>query len=43
MKILIKILNEKAEKVYENHGHFHDGDAGLDLYILENQIFNPLV
>ena len=41
MKILIKILNEKAEKFYENHGHFHDGDAGLDLYILENQIFNP--
>ena len=41
MKLLIKILNEKAKEFYENHGHFHDGDAGLDLYILEEQIFLP--
>ena len=39
MKILIKPLNNVAKKFYENHGHFHDGDAGLDLYVLENQIF----
>ncbi|MDP7465325.1 MAG: dUTP diphosphatase, partial [Candidatus Marinimicrobia bacterium] len=23
------------------HGHFHDGDAGLDLYVLENILFEP--
>ena len=28
----VKILNENARNFYENHGHFHDGDAGLDLY-----------
>jgi len=36
MKLFIKVLNEKAKKYYENHGHFHKGDAGLDLYVLEN-------
>ena len=41
MKILIKILNVKAGQFYKNHGHFHDGDAGLDLYVLEDQIFKP--
>ena len=38
MKLKIKTLNEVAENFYQNHGHFHDGDAGLDLYIIENQI-----
>ena len=41
MNILIKVLNTNARKYYENHGHFHKGDAGLDLYILENQLFKP--
>ena len=27
--------------MYENHGHFHDGDAGLDLYVLEDIQFDP--
>ena len=35
MQLLIKTLNETADKMYSSHGHFHDGDAGLDLYILE--------
>ena len=35
MKLLIKTLNKAAEDMYNTHGHFHDGDAGLDLYILE--------
>ena len=39
MKLKIKILNEKAEKYYDNHGHYHKGDAGLDLYVIDNQIF----
>ena len=41
MKLYIKILNEKARSFYENHGHFHDGDAGLDLYVLEDIEFAP--
>ena len=36
MDLLIKTLNETAAKMYASHGHFHNGDAGLDLYILEN-------
>ena len=41
MKLKIKTLNETAKDFYANHGHFHDGDAGLDLYILEDQTFVP--
>ena len=39
MKLFLKPLNEKARQYYQNHGHFHDGDAGLDLYILEDLHF----
>ncbi len=38
MELIIKPLNDIAKRYYENHGHFHSGDAGLDLYVLENQI-----
>ena len=41
MKLYIKALNEVAREMYAHHGHFHSGDAGLDLYIIENQTFNP--
>ena len=41
MQLLIKPLNKIAEKIYKNHGHFHDGDAGLDLYTLEDISFAP--
>ena len=27
--------------LYENHGHFHEGDAGLDLYIIRKQTIKP--
>ena len=37
MKLLIKPLTDLAKEYYSNHSHFHEGDAGLDLYILENQ------
>ena len=40
MKLLIKPINKIAKKFYENHGHFHDGDAGLDLYVIENITFH---
>ena len=41
MQLRIKPLNKIARSMYENHGHFHDGDAGLDLYVLEDIDFNP--
>ena len=36
MKLFIKPHNDIAREYYRNHDHFHDGDAGLDLYILED-------
>ena len=41
MKLLIKPLNSLSKEFYSNHNHFHDGDAGLDLYVLEDQTFKP--
>ena len=41
MELLIKPLNKTAKQMYEDHGHFHEGDAGLDLYILEELEFLP--
>ncbi len=41
MKLNILPLNDKSRNFYENHGHFHKGDSGLDLYILENELFKP--
>ena len=41
MKLNILPLNNKAKMMYENHGHFHEGDSGLDLYILESMIIKP--
>ena len=40
MELLIKPLNKEAKKSYKNHGHFHDGDAGLDLYALKDICFS---
>ena len=41
MKLYVKTHNYIANELYRNHGHFHNGDAGLDLYIIEDVIFNP--
>ena len=41
MNLKIKAVNEVVRKMYENHSHFHQGDSGLDVYIVENQIINP--
>ena len=41
MKLLIKPLNQAAKLRYTDHGHFHNGDAGLDLFILKDIIFDP--
>jgi dUTP pyrophosphatase len=41
MKLFIKALNDAAKTVYAGHGHFHEGDAGLDLYVLEEMTIEP--
>ena len=37
MHLKIKPRNELISKMYQNHGQFHDGDAGLDLFIVQKQ------
>ena len=39
--LLVKPLNPAARERYQNHGHFHEGDAGLDLYTLEEVKIEP--
>ena len=39
MKLFIKPHNDTTREFYRSHGHFHEGDAGLDLYVLENIYF----
>ena len=41
MKLFIKPHNTTAWEFYRNHSHFHNGDAGLDLYVLEDIHFEP--
>jgi len=38
MRLKIKAFSEEIKKMYLNHGHFHAGDAGLDIFIAEEQI-----
>ena len=40
MKLFIKPHSDVAQEYYRNHGHFHEGDAGLDLYVLEEIHFD---
>jgi len=37
MHLKIKPFNTTVNQLYENHGHFHDGDAGIDLYVVTEQ------
>ena len=41
MKLRVKPTSEVVRLMYENHGHFHEGDAGLDLFIIEKQVIKP--
>ncbi|KAL8273576.1 hypothetical protein Esti_002503 [Eimeria stiedai] len=34
-------LREDAKTLYEGHGTFHDGDSGLDLFIVEESTIAP--
>ncbi|NQU27059.1 MAG: dUTP diphosphatase [Candidatus Marinimicrobia bacterium] len=35
MELLIKPFDKECEQYYQNHRHFHDGDAGLDLFVID--------
>ena len=37
MHLKIKPKSKLVYKMYEEHGQFHDGDAGLDLFIVQEQ------
>ncbi len=41
MDLLIKPYSLEVKKMYEDHSHFHDGDAGLDLFIVHEQTIQP--
>ena len=41
MYIHILPNDEIVKKIYENHSHFHQGDAGLDLYCIEDVTIKP--
>ena len=38
MYLLIKVLSERVREFYENHETYHEGDAGLDLFIPEDTL-----
>ena len=35
MHLKIKALSKIALSLYKDHGHFHQGDAGIDLFIID--------
>lgn len=37
----IKPDNDNIKEYYINHTHFHEGDAGLDLFCLEDIVISP--
>ena len=41
MHLKIQPLSGHARDLYENHGHFHDGDAGLDLFVIDSLTVKP--
>ena len=41
MHLKIKPFNNSIKSLYENHGNFHDGDAGIDLFVIEEQTIQP--
>ncbi|RMF08529.1 MAG: dUTP diphosphatase [Candidatus Neomarinimicrobiota bacterium] len=41
MQLKIRPFSMEVKALYENHGHFHDGDAGLDLFVVHEQTIEP--
>ena len=38
MNLKIKTFSEDIHSMYNDHSHFHQGDAGLDLFIIKDKI-----
>ena len=41
MDLKIRPFNAEVKSSYENHGHFHEGDAGVDVYVINKQTIDP--
>lgn len=41
MKFLIKPLSSEVKYIYENHSTYHQGDSGLDLFIVKDEVIPP--
>ena len=41
MNLKIKTFSEDVYSMYNDHRHFHPGDAGLDLFIIKDKIIKP--
>ena len=41
MNLKIKPFSLEVKSLYINHGTFHDGDAGLDLFVIHEQTIDP--
>ena len=41
MHFRIKPFNDIVKEMYAGHGYFHEGDAGIDLFIIQEQIIEP--
>ena len=41
MNLKIKSFSLVVKSLYESHGTFHEGDAGLDLFIIHEQTVGP--
>lgn len=41
MNLKIKPFSKVIFNMYKNHKHFYQGDAGLDVYIVEDQTIKP--
>lgn len=37
----IKVVNSENRVIYENHSTYHEGDAGLDLFTVEDALIPP--
>jgi len=41
MHFQIKPFSDSVKSLYERHGGFHEGDAGLDLFIIDKMTIKP--
>ena len=38
---LVKVVDPDNKTLYENHSTFHDGDSGLDLFVVNDIVIQP--